>query len=70
MDPMAQRILVQTHIAALEADAASMRLARTARAAAPKASIRAALGRALIAVGTALAAAPIEEPRRDAARGA
>lgn len=72
MDPTAQRILVHSHIAALEAEAAAERLARGARAAESKPSIRAALGRGLIAIGSAIAPSPVDEPCPDigAAHGA
>jgi len=66
MDPMAQRILVHSHIAALEAEAAAERLARAARATGPKPSLRAALGRGLIAIGTAIAPISVDDPRPDA----
>lgn len=66
MDPMAQRILVHSHIAALEAEAAAERLAHTARPTGPKPSIRAALGRGLIAIGTMIAARPVDDPSADA----
>ena len=72
MDPMAQRILVHSHMATLEADAAAERMARAARAAEPRTSVRAALGRGLIAIGTAIAPRPVEDARPDpsAAHGA
>ena len=72
MEPIEQRILVHSHIAALEAEAAAERQLRAARAVEPRASVRAALGRGLIAIGTAIAAAPVDEPSAEAgaARGA
>lgn len=63
-----QRILVQSHISALEAEAAAERLGLAARANHPKKpSVRAALGRRLIAVGAAIASGPIvDDPCPDA----
>jgi hypothetical protein len=61
MDPTAQRILVHSHIATLEAEAAAERLARSARADDPRVSVRAALGRGLIAAGRTIAP-PVEDP--------
>lgn len=72
MDPTAQRILVHSHMAALEAEAAGERLARAARAARTndaKPSVRAALGRRLISVGRVIAATPAEEPCPEAGAG-
>jgi hypothetical protein len=69
MDPTIQRNLVDTHIAGLEAEAAAERLARTARATEPRPSVRAAVGRRLIAVGTAIAPAPPDEPCPDTGAG-
>ncbi len=62
MDPTVQRNLVQSHIAALTAEAAAERLAVAARANDPTPSVRAALGHRLIAIGAAIAASPVEEP--------
>ena len=63
-----QRILVQSHISALEAEAAAERLGLAARANHPKKpSVRAALGRGLIAAGAAIASRPIvDDPCPDA----
>lgn len=69
MDPTIQRNLVNTHIAGLEAEAAAEHLVRTSRATDPRRSMRAAIGRGLIAIGTAIAAKPVEEPRPDTGAG-
>jgi hypothetical protein len=69
MDPTVQRNLVNSHIAALEAEAAAQRLAAAAHVNDPKPSIRAALGRRLIAIGAAIATTPVDEPCPDAGAG-
>jgi hypothetical protein len=70
MDPTVQRNLVNSHIAALEAEAAAQRLAATAHVNDPKPSIREALGRRLIAIGAAIATTPIvDDPCADAGAG-
>jgi hypothetical protein len=69
MDPTIQRNLVQTHIAGLEAEAAAERLARSARAPDPRPSVRAAVGRRLVALGTAIAPVAREEPCPDTGAG-
>jgi len=70
MDPTAQRILVHSHIAALEAEAAAERLAVATRANQRAPSVRAALGHRLIAIGMAMAARPIvDDPCPDAEIG-
>jgi hypothetical protein len=67
MNTTIQQILVRSHISALEAEAAAKRLGVTARANQPKKpSIRATLGRGLIAIGAAIASTPIvDEPCSD-----
>jgi len=62
MDPTIQRNLVHTHIADLQAEAAAERLVRTARATDPRSSLRTAVGRRLVAIGTAIAPAQLDEP--------
>jgi len=62
MDPTVQNNLVNSHIAALEAEAAAERLAVAAHTNEPKPSVRTALGRRLIAIGAAIAATPVDEP--------
>jgi hypothetical protein len=69
MDPTLQNTLVNSHIAALEAEAAAERLAVAAHVNDPKPSVRAALGRRLIAIGAAIAATPVDEPCPDAGAG-
>ncbi|HEV8490197.1 MAG TPA: hypothetical protein VGQ58_10460 [Candidatus Limnocylindrales bacterium] len=73
MNTTTQRILVRSHISALEAEAAAERLGLAARANHPrKPSVRAVLGRGMIAVGAAIASTPIvDDPCADAgaARG-
>ena len=64
MDPTLQRSLVNLHIAALEAEAAAERLAAAAHVNNPRPSVRAALGRRMIAVGAAIAATPVDDPCR------
>jgi hypothetical protein len=67
MNETQQRILVRSHISALEAEAVAERLGVTARANQPKKpSVRAVLGRGLIAVGATIASTPIvDEPCPD-----
>lgn len=69
MDPTVQRNLVHSHIAALEAEAAAERMAVRARAGDPRPSVRAALGRRLIAIGASIAATPVDEPCPDPGAG-
>lgn len=69
MDPTVQRNLVNSHIAALQAEAATERLASAARQSEPKPSARAALGHRLIAIGAAIAATPVDEPCPDTLGG-
>jgi hypothetical protein len=69
MDPTMQNNLVNSHIAELQAEAAAERLAVAAHVNDPKPSVRAALGRRLIAVGAAIAASSVEEPCPDAGAG-
>ena len=69
MDPTIQRNLVHTHIASLEAEAAAERLVRASRAADPRRSVRAAVGRRLITIGTAIAPASRDEPCPDTGAG-
>ena len=69
MDPTVQNNLVNSHIAALEAEAAAERLAVAAHVNDPKPSVRAALGRRLIALGALVAATPVDEPCPDAGAG-
>ena len=67
MDPTVQNNLVNSHIAALEAEAAAERLAVAAHVNEPQASVRAVLGRRLIALGALVAATPIvDDPCADA----
>jgi hypothetical protein len=67
MDPTMQSNLVNSRIAALEAEAAAERLAAAAHVNDPKPSVRAALGRRLIAIGAAIASPPIiDDPCADA----
>jgi hypothetical protein len=70
MNTTTQQILVRSHISALEAEARDERVALVARANRanhPKGpSIRATLGRGLIAIGAAIASTPIvDEPCPD-----
>lgn len=69
MDPTVQNNLVNSHIAALEAEAAAERLAVAAHNNEPKPSVRTALGRRLIAIGAAIAATPVDEPHPDTGAG-
>jgi hypothetical protein len=70
MDPTVLHSLVSSHIAALEAEATARRLAAAAHVKGPKPSIRAALGRRLIAIGAAIATTPIvDDPCPDAGAG-
>ena len=67
MDPTLQRSLVNSHITALQAEAAAERLAVAAHVNDAKPSVRAALGRRLIAIGAAIASPPIiDDPCADA----
>jgi hypothetical protein len=65
MNTTTQQILVRSHISALEAEARDERLALVARANQPNhpknPSVRAALGRGLIAIGAAIASTPITD---------
>lgn len=69
MDPTIQRNLVHTHIADLQAEAAAERLVRATRAALPRPSVRIVIGRRLIAIGTAIAPAPLDERCADTGAG-
>ncbi len=69
MDPTVQRNLVHTHIADLQAEAATERLVRATRAALPRPSVRTVVGHRLIAIGTAMASAPLDEPCPDTGAG-
>lgn len=68
-NPTIQRNLVNTHIAGLEAEAAAERLARSGRAPDGRPPVRSAVGRRMIAVGTAIASAPLDEPSPDTGAG-
>jgi imidazolonepropionase-like amidohydrolase len=75
MDPTQNRLYVHDHLAALEAEAGIERLIRDlrdardreSRGSQPGRGLRAAIGRGIIAVGSAIAATPREEPCPDAA---
>lgn len=69
MDPTVQNNLVNSHIAALEAEAAAERLSVAAHADDARPSVRAALGRRLIAIGMAIAPTPVDEPCPDTGAG-
>ncbi len=56
MDPTTQRMLVNSRIAALVAEATTERLARTGKAMEPRRSVRSAIGRGFLAIGAAIAA--------------
>lgn len=69
MDPTVQNNLVNSHIAALEAEAAAERLAAAAHVNDARPSVRAVLGRGLIAIGAAIAATPVDDPCPDTGAG-
>jgi hypothetical protein len=65
MTTTTQQILVRSHISALEAEATAERLALAGRANHPNqsrnSSVRAGVGRSLIALGAALASTPLPD---------